>query len=87
MRPAQAVRRLVGKIAGTGYGRVVPKLDRLGRDTPVVLSAIKLLGTLGVEIVVLQLGKLEMASTSGKLMLTMSTAVAEMERDLIVERT
>ena len=54
---------------------------------PDVLSTIKLLTTHGVEVVVLQLGKLDLASTSGKLMLTMLAAVAEMERDLIVERT
>jgi len=36
---------------------------------------------------VLQLGKLDLASAAGKLMLTMLAAVAEMERDLLVERT
>jgi putative DNA-invertase from lambdoid prophage Rac len=66
---------------------VVSKLDRLGRDAPDVLSTIKSLTTLGVEVVVLQLGKLDLASTPGKLMLTMLAAVAEMEHDLIVERT
>ena len=66
---------------------VVSKLDRLGRDAPDVLSTIKSLSKLGVEVVVLQLGKLDLASTPGKLMLTMLAAVAEMERDLIVERT
>jgi DNA invertase Pin-like site-specific DNA recombinase len=66
---------------------VVSKLDRLGRDAPDVLSTIKSLATLGVEVVVLQLGKLDLASTPGKLMLAMLAAIAEMERDLIVERT
>ena len=66
---------------------VVSKLDRLGRDAPDVLSTIKSLANLGVEVVVLQLGKLDLASTPGKLMLAMLAAVAEMERDLIVERT
>jgi len=36
---------------------------------------------------VLQLGKLDLTSATGKLMLTMLVAVAEMERDLLVERT
>jgi putative DNA-invertase from lambdoid prophage Rac len=36
---------------------------------------------------VLQLGKLDLTSAAGKLMLTMLAAVAEMERDLLVERT
>ncbi|NHZ38658.1 recombinase family protein [Massilia aquatica] len=66
---------------------VVSKLDRLGRDAPDVLSTIKDLATMGVEVVVLQLGKLDLTSPAGKLMLAMLAAVAEMERDLIVERT
>jgi DNA invertase Pin-like site-specific DNA recombinase len=37
--------------------------------------------------VVLQLGKLDLASPAGKMMLTMLAAVAEMERDLLIERT
>jgi putative DNA-invertase from lambdoid prophage Rac len=66
---------------------VVSKLDRLGRDAPNVLATIKELAALGVEVVVLQLGKLDLTSPAGKLMLAMLAAVAEMERDLIVERT
>lgn len=66
---------------------VVSKLDRLGRDAPDVLTTIKMLAALDVEVVVLQLGKLDLTSPAGKLMLAMLAAVAEMERDLIVERT
>lgn len=66
---------------------VVSKLDRLGRDAPDVLATIKALAALDVEVVVLQLGKLDLTSPAGKLMLAMLAAVAEMERDLIVERT
>jgi putative DNA-invertase from lambdoid prophage Rac len=40
-----------------------------------------------VEVVVLQLGKLDLGSSAGKLMLTMLAAVANMERDLLIERT
>lgn len=66
---------------------IVSKLDRLGRDAPDVLVTIKTLAGIGVEVVVLQLGKLDLTSAAGKLMLAMLAAVAEMERDLIVERT
>jgi putative DNA-invertase from lambdoid prophage Rac len=66
---------------------VVSKLDRLGRDAHDVLATIKTLAVLGVEVVVLQLAKLDLTSAAGKLMLTMLAAVAEMERDLLVERT
>jgi DNA invertase Pin-like site-specific DNA recombinase len=40
-----------------------------------------------IEVIVLQLGKLDLTSSAGKLMLTMLAAMAEMERDLLVERT
>lgn len=66
---------------------VVSKLDRLGRDAPDLLATFKSLATLDVEVVVLQLSKLDLTSPVGKLVLTMLAAVAEMERDLIVERT
>ncbi len=77
---------LLGKLRAKDL-LVVSKLDRLGRDAPDVLATIKSLGAMGVEVVVLQLGKLDLASTAGKVMLAMLAAVAEMERDLIVERT
>ena len=35
----------------------------------------------------LQLGRLDLTSPAGKMMITMLAAVAEMERDLLVERT
>lgn len=70
-----------------GEALVVTKLDRLGRDAQDVGATIKLLATRRVEVVVLQLGKLDLTSAAGKLMLNMLAAVAEMERDLLVERT
>ncbi|MGV8899204.1 MAG: recombinase family protein [Burkholderiaceae bacterium] len=51
------------------------------------LSATKALAARKIEVVGLQLGKLDLASPAGKLMLNMLAAVAEMERDLLVERT
>lgn len=70
-----------------GETLVVTKLDRLGRDAQDVGVTIKMLAARGIEVVVLQLGKLDLTSAAGKLMLTMLAAVAEMERDLLVERT
>lgn len=66
---------------------VVSKLDRLGRDAVDILNTLDLLKQMSVQIVVLQLGKLDLNSSAGRLMLTMLSAVAEMERSLIVERT
>lgn len=77
---------LLGKLRARDI-LVVSKLDRLGRDAHDVLATIKGLASIGVEVVVTQLGKLDLTSPAGKLMLAMLAAVAEMERDLIVERT
>ena len=77
---------LMGKIRD-GETLVVSKLDRLGRDAQDVGSTIKLLAGRNVEVVVHQLGKLDLTSPAGKLMLNMLAAVAEMERDMLVERT
>lgn len=70
-----------------GETLVVSKLDRLGRDAQDVGATIKALAGRNIEVIVLQLGKLDLTSPAGKLMLTMLAAVAEMERDLLVERT
>jgi DNA invertase Pin-like site-specific DNA recombinase len=66
---------------------VVTKLDRLGRDAVDVLATIRRLEQLEVKVIVLQLGQLDLTSPAGRLMLTMLAAVAEMERDLLIERT
>ncbi len=51
------------------------------------LQTIKMLGERKVKVIVLQLGNTDLTSAAGKLLLTMLAAVAEMERDLLVERT
>jgi DNA invertase Pin-like site-specific DNA recombinase len=70
-----------------GERLVVTKLDRLGRDAQDVGATIKMLAARKIEVIVLQLGKLDLTSAAGKLMLTMLAAMAEMERDLLIERT
>ena len=79
-------RRLLDQIRD-GEKLIVSKLDRLGRDALDVRATIKALAARRIEVVVLQLGSLDLTSSAGKLMLTMLAAVAEMERDLLVERT
>lgn len=66
---------------------MVAKLDRLGRDAQDVGATVKLLAARKIAVIVLQLGKLDLTSQAGKMMMTMLAAVAEMERDLLVERT
>lgn len=66
---------------------VVTKLDRLGRDSIDVQQTVKLFQARGVRLVVLQLGNLDLTSSAGELMVKMLAAVADFERDLIIERT
>lgn len=66
---------------------MVSKLDRLGRDAVDVMQTIRLLRDRKVKVIVLQLGSTDLTSPPGKMLLNMLAAVAEMERDLLVERT
>lgn len=70
-----------------GETLVVSKLDRLGRDAQDIMATIRMLARSEIAVVVLQLGNLDLGSPAGKLMLSMLAAVAELERDLLVERT
>ena len=70
-----------------GETLVVSKLDRLGRAAMDVGATLRLLASRNIKVIVLQLGQLDMSSPVGKTMLTMLSAVAELERDLLIERT
>lgn len=72
---------------GQAVRLVVTKLDRLGRDAVDVQQTVRALEAIGVRTVVLQLGATDLTSAAGKLLLGVVAAVAEMERDLIRERT
>lgn len=66
---------------------IVTKLDRIGRDSIDVQSTVRLFGERGIRLVVLQLGNLDLTSSAGALMVKVLAAVADFERELIVERT
>lgn len=66
---------------------VVSKLDRLGRDAIDVLQTIKLLSKRNIKVIVHQIGSTDLGSPAGKMLIMMLAAVAEMERDLLIERT
>lgn len=66
---------------------VVTKLDRIGRDSIDVQQTVEWFLKKGVRLVVLQLGNLDLTSSAGSLMVKMLAAVADFERDLIIERT
>ena len=65
---------------------VVTKLDRLARNTVEGIQVIERLFNKGVAVHVLNVGLLENTSM-GKFFLTTLLAVAEMERNMIIERT
>src|SRR3954447_26002533 len=78
--------RLVDRLEA-GDVLVVTKLDRLGRNAMDVGSTVARLADLGVRVHCLALGGVDLTSTSGKLTMGVINAVAEFERDLLVERT
>jgi putative DNA-invertase from lambdoid prophage Rac len=77
--------RLMDKLE-EGDTVVVKELSRLGRDAIDVMTTVKTFRDRGIKIVVLQLGNLDLTSPSGELMLTVISAMAQMERALLVER-
>lgn len=81
-----AFQTMLGKLR-KGETVVVTKLDRLGRDTVDIMQTVRNLSEMGVKVVVLQLGNVDLTSSAGKLILSVLASVAEMERDLIRERT
>ena len=66
---------------------VVTKLDRLGRNAMDVRTTVEMLDERDVRVVCLQLGGVDLTSSSGKMTMSVIAAVAEFERDLLVERT
>lgn len=66
---------------------VVTKLDRLGRNAMDVRSTVEMLAGLGVRVHCLALGGVDLTSSAGKMTMSVIAAVAEFERDLLVERT
>ena len=70
-----------------GETLIVTKLDRLGRNAIDVGNTINDLQNRRIKVIVLSLGGTDLTSPSGKLLMTMLSAVAEMERDLLIERT
>ncbi len=66
----------------------VTKLDRLARSTPHLLEIVDLLETKGVHLQILDFGggAVDTKTPTGKLMLTMFGAMAQWERELMIER-
>jgi putative DNA-invertase from lambdoid prophage Rac len=78
--------RLMDKLEA-GDILVVTKLDRLGRNAMDVRATVDKLGAIGVRVHCLALGGADLTSAAGKMTMQVIAAVAEFERDLLVERT
>jgi putative DNA-invertase from lambdoid prophage Rac len=66
---------------------VVTKVDRLGRNAMDVRATVEKLTGLGVRVHCLALGGVDLTSPAGKMTMGVIAAVAEFERDLLIERT
>jgi putative DNA-invertase from lambdoid prophage Rac len=71
----------------SGDRLIVTKLDRLGRNAMDVRSTVEALEAEGVKVHCLALGGMDLTSSGGKITMAVINAVAEFERDLLVERT
>lgn len=66
---------------------IVTMVDRLGRRAADVLHTVDEFKSLGIRVRVLQFDGVDVTSPTGKLLLTVMAACAEMERNLLIERT
>lgn len=66
---------------------IVTKLDRLGRNAMDVRATIDSLTEQGVKVYCLALGGMDLTSPAGKMTMGVINAMAEFERDLLIERT
>jgi putative DNA-invertase from lambdoid prophage Rac len=66
---------------------VVTKLDRLGRNAMDVRTTVDGLAAEGVRVYCLALGGMDLTSPAGRMTMQVVNAVAEFERDLLIERT
>ena len=66
---------------------IVTKLDHLGRNAMDVRASVERLASIGVRVQCLALGGVDLTSPAGKMTMGVIAAVAEFERDLLIERT
>ena len=79
-------KKLVDRLE-TGDVLIVTKLDCLGRNALDVRMTVERLSVMGVRVHCLALGGVDLTSAAGKMTMAVISAVSEMEKDLLVERT
>ena len=78
--------RLLDKME-SGDVLIVTKMDRLGRNAIDVASTVSRLTEMGIKVHCLALGGVDLTSPAGQLTMGVINAVAQFERDLLIERT
>jgi putative DNA-invertase from lambdoid prophage Rac len=66
---------------------IVTRLDRLGRNAIDVATTVDRLEKTGVRVHCLALGGVDLTSSAGRMTMGVINAVAQFERDLLIERT
>lgn len=66
---------------------IVTKLDRLGRNAMDIRKTVEQLAVSNIRVHCLALGGVDLTSPAGKMTMQVISAVAEFERDLLLERT
>lgn len=66
---------------------VITMVDRLGRDAKDILTTVDEMKRIGVKVRVLQFDGVDITSSMGKMIVTCMAAMAELERNILIERT
>lgn len=66
---------------------ILTKLDRLGRNAMDIIKTVELLAASEIRVHCLALGGVDLTSPADKMTMQVISAVAEFERDLLLERT
>jgi putative DNA-invertase from lambdoid prophage Rac len=87
VEPKRIVTETVSGSLPAGDILIVTKLDRLGRNAMDVRATVEKLAAEGIRVHCLALGGTDLTSPAGKMTMGVIAAVAEFERDLLIERT
>jgi len=66
---------------------VITMVDRLGRTASDILNVVEMFKAMGVRVCVLQFEGMDITGSMGKMVLTCMAAMAELERNILIERT
>ncbi len=75
------------KQAKEGDTVIIVKIDRLGRKAGDILNTVELFKQKGIKLRVMQFDGVDLTSAVGKVLLAVMSAMAELERDILSERT